>query len=199
MTPSHQFPLGVYLSLPRRAAFLEFARANGAVVIEDDYDGRVPVRGLAARRSEDARRRGERVLHRHVLEAPVSGVAAGLRHRAAVGAARARKREAAHRLECAARRAGGSLGLHCRRSSHPPRPQDAPDLQRAARHPADALERFCGRNLESSASAPACISRRRNRRIRFRRRHVCSAEEAEASTLSTCAQIAAAVDKVRVG
>jgi GntR family transcriptional regulator/MocR family aminotransferase len=39
VTPSHQFPLGVHLSLARRMALLEFARARGAAIIEDDYDG----------------------------------------------------------------------------------------------------------------------------------------------------------------
>lgn len=39
VTPSHQFPLGVAMSMRRRAELLEFARVNGAVVIEDDYDG----------------------------------------------------------------------------------------------------------------------------------------------------------------
>jgi GntR family transcriptional regulator / MocR family aminotransferase len=39
VTPSHQFPLGVTMSLRRRKALLEFARERGAVVIEDDYDG----------------------------------------------------------------------------------------------------------------------------------------------------------------
>jgi len=39
VTPSHQFPLGVHLSLARRRALLDFARARGAVVVEDDYDG----------------------------------------------------------------------------------------------------------------------------------------------------------------
>lgn len=38
VTPSHQFPLGVTMSPQRRAALLEFARANHATVIEDDYD-----------------------------------------------------------------------------------------------------------------------------------------------------------------
>ncbi len=37
--PSHQFPLGVQLSLARRTPLLEFARARGAVIIEDDDDG----------------------------------------------------------------------------------------------------------------------------------------------------------------
>jgi GntR family transcriptional regulator/MocR family aminotransferase len=39
VTPSHQFPLGVAMSVRRRHALLEFARRSGAVVIEDDYDG----------------------------------------------------------------------------------------------------------------------------------------------------------------
>jgi len=39
VTPSHQYPLGTVMSLRRRVALLEFARARGAVVIEDDYDG----------------------------------------------------------------------------------------------------------------------------------------------------------------
>lgn len=39
VTPSHQSPTGVALSLRRRAALLAFARRHGAVVIEDDYDG----------------------------------------------------------------------------------------------------------------------------------------------------------------
>jgi GntR family transcriptional regulator / MocR family aminotransferase len=38
-TPSHQFPLGVVMSTPRRQALLQFAAAHRAVVIEDDYDG----------------------------------------------------------------------------------------------------------------------------------------------------------------
>jgi GntR family transcriptional regulator/MocR family aminotransferase len=39
VTPSHQFPLGVHLSLARRRALLDFAQARGAVIVEDDYDG----------------------------------------------------------------------------------------------------------------------------------------------------------------
>jgi GntR family transcriptional regulator/MocR family aminotransferase len=39
VTPSHQFPLGVHLSLARRKALLDFAQARGAVIVEDDYDG----------------------------------------------------------------------------------------------------------------------------------------------------------------
>jgi GntR family transcriptional regulator/MocR family aminotransferase len=38
VTPSHQYPLGVPMSLPRRLALLKWARAASAWVIEDDYD-----------------------------------------------------------------------------------------------------------------------------------------------------------------
>lgn len=38
VTPSHQFPLGVPMSLPRRLALLQWASRAGAWVIEDDYD-----------------------------------------------------------------------------------------------------------------------------------------------------------------
>ncbi|WP_061978274.1 PLP-dependent aminotransferase family protein [Aureimonas sp. AU20] len=38
VTPSHQYPTGVAMSLSRRLELLDFARANRAVVIEDDYD-----------------------------------------------------------------------------------------------------------------------------------------------------------------
>ena len=37
-TPSHQFPLGVPLSLARRRALLAFAGRHDAAVVEDDYD-----------------------------------------------------------------------------------------------------------------------------------------------------------------
>jgi GntR family transcriptional regulator/MocR family aminotransferase len=38
VSPSHQFPLGVPMSLPRRLALLKWASAAQAWVIEDDYD-----------------------------------------------------------------------------------------------------------------------------------------------------------------
>lgn len=38
VTPSHQYPLGTPMSLPRRMALLEWADRHDAAVIEDDYD-----------------------------------------------------------------------------------------------------------------------------------------------------------------
>jgi GntR family transcriptional regulator/MocR family aminotransferase len=38
LTPAHQFPLGMTMSLERRMAVLKWAKRTGAFVIEDDYD-----------------------------------------------------------------------------------------------------------------------------------------------------------------
>jgi len=38
VTPSHQFPVGVTLSLARRLQLLEWASAHHALIVEDDYD-----------------------------------------------------------------------------------------------------------------------------------------------------------------
>jgi GntR family transcriptional regulator / MocR family aminotransferase len=56
VTPSHQFPLGTVMSLPRRLALLGYAQAHGSWILEDDYDGEFRYGGapLAALRSLDA-------------------------------------------------------------------------------------------------------------------------------------------------
>jgi GntR family transcriptional regulator/MocR family aminotransferase len=38
LTPAHQFPIGIEMSLPRRLAILAWARRTGALIFEDDYD-----------------------------------------------------------------------------------------------------------------------------------------------------------------
>jgi GntR family transcriptional regulator/MocR family aminotransferase len=38
VTPAHQFPLGVSMSLSRRLALIDWARTTGALLLEDDYD-----------------------------------------------------------------------------------------------------------------------------------------------------------------
>jgi GntR family transcriptional regulator / MocR family aminotransferase len=45
VTPTHQSPLGVPLSLPRRLALLEWAHARRAWIIEDDYDSEFRYQG----------------------------------------------------------------------------------------------------------------------------------------------------------
>jgi GntR family transcriptional regulator / MocR family aminotransferase len=62
VTPAHQSPLCVSLSLPRRVALLDWATQNNAWIIEDDYDGeyRYVSRPLPALKSLD---RDGRVLY----------------------------------------------------------------------------------------------------------------------------------------
>jgi len=38
VTPTHQFPLGSFLSMPRRQSLLKWAAETGAWILEDDYD-----------------------------------------------------------------------------------------------------------------------------------------------------------------
>jgi GntR family transcriptional regulator/MocR family aminotransferase len=45
VTPSHQFPTGAVLSLPRRLALLRWAREHGTLVLEDDYDSEFRYQG----------------------------------------------------------------------------------------------------------------------------------------------------------
>src|SRR5262249_1006787 len=62
VTPSHQSPLGVALSLPRRQALLSWASDTSAFIVEDDYDSefRYVGRPLPALKSID---RNGRVLY----------------------------------------------------------------------------------------------------------------------------------------
>lgn len=45
ITPAHQFPLGMSMSLARRLELLAFARAHGCLIFEDDYDSEYRFRG----------------------------------------------------------------------------------------------------------------------------------------------------------
>lgn len=62
VTPSHQFPSGAVMSLPRRLGLLGYARRHDTWILEDDYDGefRYDTQPLAALRSLD---RDGRVLY----------------------------------------------------------------------------------------------------------------------------------------
>ena len=62
VTPTHQFPTGVALSLPRRLALLAWAADAGSWILEDDYDSefRYVGRPLPSLKSLD---RGARVLY----------------------------------------------------------------------------------------------------------------------------------------
>ncbi|MFB9888046.1 MocR-like pyridoxine biosynthesis transcription factor PdxR [Balneatrix alpica] len=58
-TPSHQYPSGAVLSLPRRLALLQLAQEQGSWILEDDYDSeyRYDRRPLAAMQGLDQHQR----------------------------------------------------------------------------------------------------------------------------------------------
>lgn len=62
LTPSHQFPLGVTMSLSRRLALLDWAKGANAYILEDDYDSefRYTTRPLATLQGLDD---AERVIY----------------------------------------------------------------------------------------------------------------------------------------
>ncbi|MEO8274569.1 MAG: PLP-dependent aminotransferase family protein [Thermoanaerobaculia bacterium] len=62
VTPSHQFPLGMTMSLPRRLALLHWAERTGTWILEDDYDSefRHDGRPIAALQALD---RADRVIY----------------------------------------------------------------------------------------------------------------------------------------
>lgn len=55
VTPSHQFPLGVTMSMRRRLALIDWARETGGWIVEDDYDSEFRFAGppLAAMQGMD--------------------------------------------------------------------------------------------------------------------------------------------------
>ena len=62
VSPSHQYPLGVVMSVARRRMLLEYARLHGCWIVEDDYDSefRYGSRPLASLQGLDT---GERVIY----------------------------------------------------------------------------------------------------------------------------------------
>jgi GntR family transcriptional regulator/MocR family aminotransferase len=62
VTPSHQFPLGMGMSLGRRLELLSWAERHGAAVIEDDYDSEFRFAGRPIEPLHSLDRRG-RVLY----------------------------------------------------------------------------------------------------------------------------------------
>jgi len=65
VTPSHQYPLGVRMSLPRRLELLAWAKQHDALILEDDYDGefRYDAPPLPALASLDEAEGGRRVIY----------------------------------------------------------------------------------------------------------------------------------------
>ena len=86
VTPSHQYPLGMPMSMAKRSALLAWAKERQAWIVEDDYDSEMryaghPFPSLQAGARTDA-------LSRHLQQDAVPFAAAGLRRRAAAAGRR---------------------------------------------------------------------------------------------------------------
>jgi GntR family transcriptional regulator/MocR family aminotransferase len=133
VTPSHQFPTGVAMSMARRLELLAWARESGAVIIEDDYTSEFRYSGVAAGVIAGPRRFRAGDLCRHAQQGAVSGIASRIRRGAAVSVAGFRRRALSDRSPAGDAAAGGGCGVHGARPFRRAYPPHARTLSRAAR------------------------------------------------------------------
>lgn len=140
VTPSHQYPTGVTLSLARRLELLEWAERADGWIVEDDYDGEyrysgTPLAPLAAL---------DRHLRRDLLQDHLSGAAPGLPGGPA-GAGRALPPAPGHRgTPFGGGHPAGHGRLHRRGAFPAPCPPHAPRCPRPPRRLAAGLARGAG-------------------------------------------------------
>ena len=150
VTPSHQFPLGVVMSLPRRLALLKWASAAEAWVVEDDYDSefRHGTRPVPCLHGMDV---DNRVIYVGTFSKSLFPslrlgfvvVPPDLRRAAGGGAPRAG-------FPAAGAESGGAGGLH---GGRPLRAASAADARRVSRTSGGA---WCPRRRASAAARCAC-------------------------------------------
>jgi GntR family transcriptional regulator/MocR family aminotransferase len=165
VTPSHQFPTGVALSMARRLELLAWARASGAFIVEDDYTSEFRYSGppLAALQGLDA---DERVIYVGTLnKALFPGLRLGYAVvpqallPAFVGARYLMDRQppTLHQAVGCRVHAAGPF-----RRAYPPHAPDVPRAARRARRDLDAARgRPTHRRRARSGHAPRRLSRRR--------------------------------------
>ena len=131
VTPSHQYPLGMVMSLARRRTLLEYARQHNVWIIEDDYDSefRYGSRPLASLQGLDDA--GQVIYVGSLGKMLFPGLADRLHDRAGAsgGYVPHRRRGAVSRRAVDA--AGGDDRLHHGRASHVARSAHAGAIRRA--------------------------------------------------------------------
>ncbi|XQU67456.1 hypothetical protein OJJOAM_000187 [Cupriavidus sp. H18C1] len=165
LTPGQQAPLGGTLSLPRRLQLLDWAAAQGAWVIEDDYLSELRLEGRAAPAPRLAGPRRTRDSYRLVQQDHQPGTAPGLRSRAAVAGAPDRRDGGVPRARTGAVDPAGHRGVHARGPLPAAPAAHQAALCVAARWaaglPASARRRGGGSNRAGRAAAAAGRHRRR--------------------------------------
>jgi len=148
VTPSHQFPTGVVMTLPRRLALLAWAERAGAWVVEDDYDSEFRYGGRPVESLQGLDRAGRVIyvgtfskvmfpalrLGYLVLPPGLVGPCITAKALADVGGAGVEQRALADFL------AGGHFERHLRRTRARNRDRRAALLAAVARHLGDRVE-----------------------------------------------------------
>ena len=125
VTPAHQFPLGVTMSLRRRLALLEWARKAGVLIFEDDYDSEYRYSGRPVPALQGLDRVGRGDLRRQLQRGDVSRLAAGVSGRSAGDGGCVCRGAVGEHASSAAAGAGGAVRLHQRRTFCAPHPSHA--------------------------------------------------------------------------
>ena len=112
VTPSHQFPLGVTMSLSRRLELLAAAAEMQAWIVEDDYDSEFRYVSRPAHGAAGTRHRWPSRLRRHVQQGDVPGAPHRVRDSTTVAAAGDRGSPPVRRDAAAGPRADGPRRLH---------------------------------------------------------------------------------------
>jgi GntR family transcriptional regulator/MocR family aminotransferase len=132
VTPSHQFPTGVALSMARRLELLAWARQSGAFIVEDDYTSEFRYSGppLASLQGLDDT---EQVIYVGTLNKAFSRSAHWLRRGAARTAAGLCRHALSRRSPTRDAAAGGRFRVHATRPFRCAHSSHAPAISRPAR------------------------------------------------------------------
>ncbi|MFD5271669.1 PLP-dependent aminotransferase family protein [Streptomyces sp. NPDC058335] len=124
VTPAHQFPLGMPMSLRRRTALLRWARRHGAAVIEDDYDSEFRFGGRPVETLQSLDRDGHVIYVGSFSKVMLPSLRVGFL--VAPAPLRTALRTAKYtRLAHSGPHAGSARPLRRRRVARPPHPPDA--------------------------------------------------------------------------
>ena len=132
VTPAHQFPLGVTMSLRRRLALLEWARKIGRADLRGRLRQRVPLFRAAGPGAAGTRSLGRGDLRRKFQRGDVPGPAAGVPGRSSRDDGCVCSGAVDKQAPSAAAGAGRALRLHQRRPFRAPHPAHARGLCGAA-------------------------------------------------------------------
>ncbi|WP_292167326.1 PLP-dependent aminotransferase family protein [Mesorhizobium sp.] len=112
VTPSHQYPLSVTMTLSRRQALLAWAERNNAAIIEDDYDSEFRFGGRPLEPLQTLDAKGRVVYVGSFSKTNAADASAGLPGDAAIAAGGPEQGEVRQRLAFVDPSAGGARAFH---------------------------------------------------------------------------------------